>query len=90
MLDLEPIKNALNAIAPQPWTWAPDCDQVWAVRDAEGGDVAEANMTRGLGSAHGQFIADAPAYVAALLAEVSRLEDCLDRARCVDCWRRVS
>jgi plasmid stabilization system protein ParE len=37
--------------------------------------VAEANMTRELGSTHGQFIADAPAYVAALVAEVERLQE---------------
>lgn len=74
MLDLEAIKARLKAATPGPWAFALDVYGVRRVWTAEGQDVASTESDGGIPreqrSANGEFIAHAPADIAALVAEV--------------------
>lgn len=74
MLDLKPIKDRLSHIAPVPWRWTQDSDGCWSIKDADGWEVCEVNMTRGTAAENGMAIASAPSDIAALVAEVERLK----------------
>lgn len=83
MLDREAIRNRLTKISPTPW----ECDGDGLIESVKGGAVANIQYHGNINtisrtgeyfsSADGQFIANAPDDIAALLAEVDRLRSVL-------------
>lgn len=73
MLDLRPIVDGLARIAPYPWSYKKDFDDCWSVKDVDGWEVCEVNMTRETGPVNGEAIASMPGTIKALVAEVERL-----------------
>lgn len=73
MLDLRPIKKALARISPYPWSYKKNLDGCWSVKDANGWEVCEVNMTSETVAENGAAIAGMPGTIAALVAEVERL-----------------
>lgn len=72
-VNLAKFKQRLNTATAWPWSWVQHEDRSWSVKDRDGRDVCDANMTRLDGRAIGEFISEAPQDIAALIVEVERL-----------------
>lgn len=81
MLDLGAIGTALARIATYPWAHKADSNGYVSVKDADGWEVCEVNMTRETGPVNGAAIAGMPGTIAALVAEVERLRIAVDMYR---------
>lgn len=95
MLDLEPIKARLAAATPGPWrfdsSWIPSYRRHanWLRSDGVAADGAAANcvlrvVDGSMLDKDADLIENAPADLAALVAEVERLREALKNL--VDCW----
>lgn len=75
-LDLDPIRARLAAATPGPWysEWVPDDDWIVVYGQPHGAYVCPEVCTL-TDDADAEFIAHAPADIAALLAEVERLRE---------------